>query len=60
MDEMKDLIVNLSGDYATSLRELYYRLNLDRDSTQENILQIMAYQNKGIQGTCLHGPEAGK
>ena len=32
MEEMKDLIVNLSGDSAQKLRELYYKLNLDIDS----------------------------
>ncbi len=32
MEEMRDLIVNLSGDAADNLRKLYYRLNLDVDS----------------------------
>ncbi len=32
MEEMKDLIVNLSGDAAEKLRELYYKLSLDVDS----------------------------
>lgn len=31
-DEMKDLMVNLSGDAADRLRDLYYKLNLDVDS----------------------------
>ncbi len=32
MEEMRDLIVNLSGDAAEKLRGLYYRLSLDVDS----------------------------
>ncbi len=31
-DEMKDLMVNLSGDAADKMRDLYYKLNLDVDS----------------------------
>jgi tetratricopeptide (TPR) repeat protein len=31
-DEMKDLMVNLSGDAADRMRDLYYKLNLDVDS----------------------------
>lgn len=31
-DEMKDLMVNLSGDAAEKMRDLYYKLNLDVDS----------------------------
>jgi hypothetical protein len=35
VDEMKDLIVNLSGDAAEKLRGLYYKLNLDVDSKRK-------------------------
>lgn len=40
VEEMKDLIVNLSGDAAVRLRELYYNLNLDADS------RMKAFNNK--------------
>ncbi len=40
VDEMKDLIVNLSGDAAAKLRGLYYNLNLDDDS------RLKAYSKK--------------
>jgi hypothetical protein len=49
MDEMKDLIVNLSGDYATSLRELYYRLDLDRDSIRKTYSKSWHTKIKGFR-----------
>jgi hypothetical protein len=49
MDEMKDLIVNLSGDYATSLRELYYRLDLDRDSIRKAYSKSWHTKIKGFR-----------
>jgi hypothetical protein len=49
MDEMKDLIVNLSGDYADSLRDLYYRLNLDRDSLRKTYSKRWHIRIKGFR-----------
>jgi hypothetical protein len=49
MEEMKDLIVNLSGDYADSLRELYYRLELNKDSIRKAFSKKWHIKIKGFR-----------
>jgi hypothetical protein len=49
MEEMKDLIGNLSGEYADSLRDLYYKLNLNRDSMQKAFSKKWHVKIKGFR-----------
>lgn len=49
MEEMKDLIINLSGDAAEKLRELYYKLNLDVDSRLKALSSKWHIKIKGFR-----------
>lgn len=49
MEEMEDLIVNLSGDFADSLRDLYYRLGLDKDSLRKAFSKKWHVKIKGFR-----------
>ena len=49
VEEMKDLIINLSGDAATKLRGLYYRLNLDVDSRMKSFSRKWHIKIKGFR-----------
>ena len=53
MEEMKDLIVNLSGDYADSLRDLYYKLELDKDSIRKAFSKKWHIKIKGFRELAL-------
>ena len=49
VEEIKDLIVNLSGDAAENLRGLYYRLNLDVDSRFKALTRKWHIKIKGFR-----------
>jgi len=49
VEEMKDLIVNLSGDAANKLRKLYYKLNLDVDSRLRALSKKWHIKVKGFR-----------
>jgi hypothetical protein len=49
VDEMKDLIINLSGDAAERLRGLYYKLNLDVDSKRKAYSRKWHIKVKGFR-----------
>jgi tetratricopeptide (TPR) repeat protein len=49
VDEMKDLIINLSGDAADKLRGLYYKLNLDIDSKRKAYSRKWHIKVKGFR-----------
>jgi hypothetical protein len=49
MEEMKDLIVNLSGEHADSLRDLYNKLNLNKDSVRKSSSKKWHIKIKGFR-----------
>lgn len=53
MSQMKDLMVNLSGDAAEKLSELYYKLDLDRDSEEKALSSKWHIKVKGFRELAL-------
>lgn len=53
MSQMKDLMVNLSGDAAARLSELYYKLDLDRDSEEKALSAEWHIKVKGFRELAL-------
>ncbi len=49
VEEMKDLIINLSGNYADNLRDLFYKLDLDKDSMQKALSKKWHIKIKGFR-----------
>jgi len=53
MNQMQDLMVNLSGDAADRLSELYYKLDLDRDSEEKALGPKWHIKVKGFRELAL-------
>ncbi len=49
MEEMRDLTVNLSGDAADKMRDLYYKLNLNADSKAKTMSRKWHIKIKGFR-----------
>ncbi len=53
MSQMKDLMINLSGDAAEKLKDLYYRLDLDRDSEEKAFSKKWHIKVRGFRELAL-------